>query len=333
MTTNGGRADAIRRIREEMAGRRRILLTSHARPDGDSIGSQVALAYALRALGKQVQVINRDPVPAFLDSFPGVSDIVIAGKAEGPFDAAIVLECGDLSRAGVEGLEGLFVVNIDHHPGNTAYGAVNWIDDGAAACGEMVFDLIEALGVPLTVEIATHIYVAILTDTGSFHYSHISPRTFDICRRAVEAGVDPQATARAVYDSSTLGRLRLLGSVLGTLEMEASGRLAILRLDQAMFDRSGGTYDDLDGLINIPLTVREIQAVVFFKELEPGQQRVSLRSKGEVDVGRVAAEFGGGGHKNASGFTIAGRYAEIRPEVARRVRRIVEPDAAADSGC
>src|SRR6185437_5676568 len=156
-------------------------LSSHARPDGDSIGSQLALAYALRQLGKTVTIVNKDRAPGPLLAFPGVSDIVVADRVDGDFDAAVILECGDLDRTGVAGLDRSFVINIDHHPGNSGYGQLTWFDPRAAACGEMVFDLVRTLAVPLTLEIATHVYVAILTDTGSFHYSSISPRTFEIC--------------------------------------------------------------------------------------------------------------------------------------------------------
>ncbi len=169
---------------------------------------------------------SADPAPPQFQTFPGVRDIQVSPTVHGQFDAAIVMECGDLSRTGVEGFDKYFVINIDHHPGNKNYGAINWFDPGAAACGEMVFDVIEALGVTLTPEIATHIYVAILTDTGGFHFSHITPRTFEICRRCTEAGAQPEPIARAVYDSSTMGRLRLMGAVLHNLEFEASGRAA-----------------------------------------------------------------------------------------------------------
>ena len=227
------------------------------------------------------------------------------------------MECGDLSRTGVDGFEKYFVINIDHHPGNTNFGAINWFDERAAACGEMVFDVIEALGVTLTPEIATHIYVAILTDTGGFHFSHITPRTFEICRRCTEAGAQPEAIARAVYDSSTMGRLRLMGAVLHNLEFEGNGRAALAALTLQLLQDTGATHEDSDGLINVPLTVREIQAVAFFKEIEPGSFRISLRSKGDVDVNRVANVFGGGGHKNAAGCTRE-RPVRRRPPQARR---------------
>src|SRR5262249_43816866 len=151
-----------------------------------------------------------------------------ADRVTEEFDAAIVMECGDLGRTGVAGLDRFFVVNIDHHPGNTAYGRINWFDARAAACGEMVVDLVGALGVALTPEIATHIYLAILTDTGSFHYSSISPRTFDISRICIEAGVDPVLVARNVYDSNNMGRLKLFGSVLSAMQIDATGRIAIV---------------------------------------------------------------------------------------------------------
>src|SRR5688572_1880060 len=213
-------AEPVAAIRDAILQRQRFVITSHARPDGDAIGSQVAMAYALRQLGKDVQMVNADAAPPQFQTFPGVHDIVVSPTVDGQFDAAIVMECGDLSRTGVEGFDKYFVVNIDHHPGNKRYGAINWFEPGAAACGEMVFDVIEALGVTLTPEISTHIYIAILTDTGGFHFSHITPRTFEICRRCTEAGAAPEPIARAVYDSSTMGRLRLMGAVLNSLEFD-----------------------------------------------------------------------------------------------------------------
>jgi phosphoesterase RecJ-like protein len=296
----------LQQIVDAIRARRRFVISSHARPDGDSIGSSVAMALALEAMGKQSLVVHKDPAPPPLRSFPGVEQIRIADEVDGEFDAAIIMECGDLARTGVAGLDRSFVINIDHHPGNSGYGQINWFDAGAAACGEMVFDLIVALGAPLTPEIATHIYLSILTDTGSFHYSSISPRTFDICRQALEAGVDPVLVARNVYDSNSMGRLKLFGSVLGAMQLDGTGRIAIVYLDHDMAREAGGTYEDTEGLINLPLTVKEIQAVVFFKQIEGDHYRVSMRSKGEIDIGAIAKEFGGGGHKNAAGCTVSG---------------------------
>ena len=314
-------ADQIAAIRDAILQRQRFVVTSHARPDGDAIGSQVAMAYALRALGKHVELVGADPAPPQFQVFPGVRDIQVSRTIHGDFDAAIVMECGDLSRTGVEGFDKYFVINIDHHPGNKGYGAINWFDPGAAACSEMVIDVIDALGVALTPEIATHVYIAILTDTGGFHFSHITPRTFEICRRCTEAGAQPEAIARAVYDTSTMGRLRLMGAVLHNLEFECGGRVALAALTLKLLEQTGATHEDSDGLINIPLTVNDVQAAAFFKEIAPDSFRISLRSKGDIDVNRVAGAFGGGGHKNAAGCSMTGTYPEVRRKLVGELSR------------
>jgi bifunctional oligoribonuclease and PAP phosphatase NrnA len=319
-----GAPHVVRQIRDAILERSSFLLTSHARPDGDSIGSQLAMAYALEALGKRVRIVNSDPGPEHYFEFPGVDRIQIASHTTVTEEALIVMECSDLSRTGVSGLDGGFIINIDHHAGNRLYGTLNWFDESAAACGEMVFDIIRALGVPLSPEIATHIYLAILTDTGSFHHSHITPRTFDICRQTVEAGVDPATMARRVFDSNSFGKLKLIGAILDAMELVHAGCLAVLYLDEAMLEACGCTANDTEGIINLPLTAREIQAVVFFKLAQGGEVRVSMRSKYDVDVRVVANEFGGGGHKNAAGFTVTGDLASVKARIISRIVRAID---------
>jgi phosphoesterase RecJ-like protein len=304
--------------------RQRFVLSSHARPDGDSIGSQLAMAFALQAMGKDALVVNADPASAPLMAFPGVRDIRLAASVEGEFEAAIVMECGDLRRTGVGGLERFFVINIDHHPGNTGYGQINWFDPGAAACAEMVYDVVRALGVPLSTTIATHVYLAILTDTGSFHYSSISTRTFEICRECVAAGVDPVMDARNIYDSNNMGRLKLFGAVLGAMQIDQTGRIAIVYVDHEMARIAGGTYEDTEGLVNLPLTVKEIEAVIFFKQEKGDEYRVSLRSKGDVDINAIAKEYGGGGHKNASGCTVSGPIEALQKTLVEKVEGAID---------
>jgi phosphoesterase RecJ-like protein len=307
-------------IRDAILTRQRFLISSHARPDGDSIGSQLAMAYALEALGKEVRLVNADPAPEHYMAFPGLDRIEIARSVErSDADALIVMESGDLKRTGVSGLEGRFTINIDHHQGNTYYGSLNWVDESAAACGEMVFDLVEALGVPLTIEIATHIYLAILTDTGSFHYSNITPKTFEICRQAVEAGVNPGSMARRVFDQNSFGKLKLIGALLAEMDLLDGGRLAAMYLNDDIMNATGTTYNDTEGLINLPLTAREIQAVVFFKLGADGDIHVSMRSKYDVDVREVAARHGGGGHKNAAGFKVAGPLQAVRDGILAEI--------------
>jgi phosphoesterase RecJ-like protein len=311
-------------IRDAILSRQSFLLTSHARPDGDSIGSQLAMAYALDALGKDVYLVNADPAPDHYRDFPGLDRIEISSHADVPADALIVMECSDLSRTGVTGLEGRYIINIDHHAGNRMYGAVNWFDESAAACAEMVYDVIQALEVRLTLEIATHIYLGVLTDTGSFHHSNITARTFDICRRTVEAGVAPATMARRVYDSNSFGKLKLIGAVLDSMQLVHDGKVAVLSIDEQLLAACGCTLNDTEGLINLPLTAREIQAVVFFKIGANGDVRVSLRSKYDVDVRVVANEYGGGGHKNAAGFTIPAPAGDRLAAVVTRLVRAVD---------
>jgi phosphoesterase RecJ-like protein len=318
---------ALGQIVDTITSRRRFVISSHARPDGDSIGSQMAMAFALQALGKDVTVVNKDRAAAPLMAFPGVASIRIEDRVGEAFDAAIVMESGNLGRTGVAGLDRFFVINIDHHPDNAGYGQINWFDPTAAACGEMVYTLIGALGVPLTREIATHIYLAILTDTGSFHYSSISPRTFEICGALLAAGVDPVQMARTVYDSNTVASLKLSGSILSRLQIDPTGRIAVVYVDHEMARAAGGTYDDAEGLINLPLTVKEILAVVFFKQNEGEQYRVSMRSKGEIDVNAIAREFGGGGHKNAAGCSADGRIDDLQKLFVGKLQRAIELQA------
>ena len=325
MTETATTDTALQQICEAILQRRTFLLTSHTRPDGDSIGSQLAMAFALDALGKRVRIVNADAAPDHYQEFPGMDRIEISPVADATgIDAVIVMECSDPSRTGVTGFEKQFIINIDHHAGNRMYGALNWHDESAAACGEMVFDLIRALDVPLSLEIATHIYLAILTDTGSFHHSNITPRTFDICRQTVEAGVNPATMARRVFDSNSFGKLKLIGALLDRMELVNGGRLAVLYMDDAMLEACGCTHNDTEGLINLPLTAREIQAVVFFKVGSNDGVRVSMRSKYEVDVRKVASVFAGGGHKNAAGFTVTESLNEVRPRIIELLVAAIE---------
>ena len=331
MTTTTTDTSTRARIADAIRQRQRFVLSSHVRPDGDAIGSQLAMAFALRHLGKSVRVVNRDVPPSPMLVFPGVPEIEVADHVDDPGDAVIIMECGDFARTGVAGLDRGFVINIDHHLGNTMYGALNWFDCSAAACGEMVFDLVQELGVPLTREIATHVYIAILTDTGSFHYSSISPRTFDICRQCVEAGVDPPAVARSIFDSNHLGRLKLFGAVLSKMELDPSGRLATVWVDRALARDCGGSYEDTEGLINLPLTVKEIQAVVFFKEQDTDDWRISMRSKGDVDINSVATQFGGGGHKNAAGCSATGSFRDLKALFREKITEQIDKAAVANA--
>jgi phosphoesterase RecJ-like protein len=300
------------RIVAHLHSGRRFLVSSHQRPDGDAIGSAVGCALALRELGKQADVVMDGVPPHFLQPFPAVDQIRVLTHVDEVTDGAIIMECSSLDRTGVRGLDRSPVLNIDHHVGNTRYGALNWVDESAAACSELLFTLIEKLGIRLTPAIATHVYLGLLTDTGSFRFSHITSRSFEIARRCVEAGANPQWIAGVHYDSSTIGRVRIFGHVLNTMRLDDTGRVALLTMTNADAAAAGASYDDTDGLINFPLGVKDIQAVAFFKEAGQDDWRVSMRSKGDVDVGAIARAHAGGGHKNAAGCSVHGRLSELQ---------------------
>ncbi len=287
------------------------------------------MAAALRALGKpDVRTVSVDPAPSSLAGLPGMSGLEVVSDVAAAGTTVIVMESGDLSRTGITGLDAGLVINIDHHPGNTGFGSVTWVDESAAACGELVADLVDALGVTWTPEIATHLYVAVLTDTGSFRHSHISPRTFELARRCVERGADPVALYQQVYDSYTLGRLRLMGELLHTMHLEAGGRIAVLTLTPDVHARTGSTPDESDGLINVPFSAESVRVVLLLREDSDGRSRISLRSRTDVDVRAVAQQFGGGGHRNASGFTSDAPLDVLRAQLLPRLVDALGPRAS-----
>ncbi|MGE3344271.1 MAG: bifunctional oligoribonuclease/PAP phosphatase NrnA [Vicinamibacterales bacterium] len=301
-----------------------FLLTSHARPDGDAIGSQLAMAYALDALGKRVRLVNKDPAPAPYRSFPGIDRIQVADRAEplpGIPEATIVMECGDLSRPEVAGLERPTIINIDHHIGNTMYGSVNWFDAGAAACGEMVADIIDALGVVWTQDIAAHLYLAIATDTGGFRHGPMSERTFATCARVAATGLSTAQLSRDIFDSFSIGRIRLTGALLNAMTLHHDQRLAVLYYDDDVLAANGATTDDTDGLVNMPLGAKEVLAVALVRKQDDNRYRVSMRSKGAVNVREVAVAHGGGGHVNAAACSIPGSREDVTTQVVAAIGR------------
>jgi phosphoesterase RecJ-like protein len=314
---------SAREVAAALHARQSFILTSHARPDGDAIGSPLALAFALDRLGKDVRLVSHDPVPAPYRVFPGANRIEVVDRIDADADAVVLLECSDLGRPEIAGLDRYVAINVDHHVGNTLYGRVNWFDASAAACGEMVADLIDALGVAWTPEMASHLYLAIATDTGSFRYGPISAQTFDICRRIVEAGVQTSVLSRQIFDSFAIGRVKLMGAMLGAMELHHGDRLAVLQFDEALLAACGATIDDTEGLVNLPLGAHEVLAAALFKRQSPGVYRVSLRSKGEVDVRAVAAQWSGGGHTNAAGCTIRGDIETAKREMIAAIGRLL----------
>jgi bifunctional oligoribonuclease and PAP phosphatase NrnA len=305
-------------ISKTRAGKR-FAITSHRRPDGDSIGSSLALAQALEAIGKSADILMADPVPQSYSTLPGVGRIRSAGKIEGDYDAVFVLDCGDLDRPGLDGLDRYFIINIDHHLETAPFGDLNLVDPSASAVAELVFDLITALGIVPTPDIASNLFVAISTDTGSFQFSNTTAKALDLSGRLVRLGADPGLLAVKIHMSQPPSRLALLGEVLKTLKLHPSGQLAWITLNRETLEETGSEPGDTEGIVNYPLSIGGVSAVAFFREEGENEYRVSLRSKDSVDVAAVARLFGGGGHKNAAGMSLKGTQEEVVREVIERL--------------
>ena len=285
-----------------------FLLTSHARPDGDAVGSLLALYQALTQLKKKTQVIMSDPVPLIYTSLPCAA--VIDHEQQVPDDApqtVIILECDGVQRTRLKGLEERFLINIDHHASGRDFGHVNWIDRNACAVAEMVFRLARAAGAKITPDIATCLYTAVLTDTGSFCFIGTNDRTFELALELVRSGAKPSDVAQHVYFSNPASKMRLLGAALSNLHRD--GALAYMHLSLGEMEKSGGLEEDCEGIVNYALGIEGVEVALFFRELKDGRYRVSLRSKGQVNVGVIAERFGGGGHACASGCAVSGPLA------------------------
>ncbi len=310
----------------------RFALMLHVRPDGDSIGSSLALGLALRRLGKTAVLVRADDLPANLLFLPGIEEFVHYSEVGGEFDAAVFLDCGDLDRIGpakilVERARRL--VNIDHHPSNQRFGDVNVIEPRAAAAGEVAHALIRELGVSLDFPIACALYVALITDTGSFRYENTSAATHEIAAELLRAGVKPAEVARAVWEDRSLSSLRLLQAALAALEVSGDGRLAWTTLTREDFQRAGAHSLESEGIVNYPRTLRGVEIAALFLEEAPGEVKVSLRSNRRVDVSLIASHFGGGGHARAAGCTIRAPLAEARELVLARAREALGGGRAA----
>ena len=313
----------------------RALMLGHVHPDADVLGTLLALGLALEARGWSVTYGGPHPAPAALGFLPGVERYRRLDALDGVFDVAVLTDCPNPERT--EGLieharrGSKIVLNIDHHPDNRRYGDVNWVDLSAAATGEMIYELLVALEVPLTPAIATNLFTAVHTDTGSFRYSNVTPRTFRIAAALVAAGAEPAAVSQALYERRAPDTLRWLGEALQRVEVTDGGRLAWLALP---WDAVPEALVESEELVNYPRSIATVRVACLFRE-RGGQVKVSLRGKGDVDVQRIAARFGGGGHRNAAGCTVDGRLAEVIRTVVAAVRQALvepaEPSTAAEA--
>jgi phosphoesterase RecJ-like protein len=307
----------IRRIAELIPRHKTCLLLTHVSPDGDALGSLLGLALGLEAIGIRSFPVCADPVPLIYRFLPGADRISAELPAQLPM-LAVAVDADGIARVGKFGadLERVCtIIDIDHHATEKAFGQVQWVDPRAAASGEMVYRLLQAMGASLNSDIATCLYTAILTDTGRFCYSNTSPRALSISAQLVRAGASPPRIYREIYESKSFSASRLLGLALGRLNQVADGRVTFSTLTQEDFRSAGSTPEETEGIIDHLRAVRQAQAAALFVELPDGAIRVSLRSQNKTDVGDVALRFGGGGHVNAAGCTVSGPMREAQERV------------------
>jgi phosphoesterase RecJ-like protein len=310
--------DDLAQVLQEIQQRRRFLVTSHARPDGDAIGSTLALAQILRKMGKSAAVILGDPVPLLYHPLPGSETIVHSSQVNGDYDAVIILECDSVQRTRLRGLENQFLINIDHHVSSRPFANINWIDPSAVATAELIFRLAQAAQVKITAEIATCLYTAVLTDTGAFCYAPTNACTFELAKFLVEHGADPGKIAQSVYFSSPMSKMCLLGAALSRLERD--GAITWMSVTRHDMERFGALDEDCEGLVNYALGISGVEVAIFFREVAHERIRVSIRSKGAVNVAEIAQKFGGGGHECAGGFSTEGPVEEAARRVLAELR-------------
>jgi phosphoesterase RecJ-like protein len=285
------------------------------------------MGLALEKMGKTVAMVNESPIPAVYRFLPAVDRIGTAIETPlGSYDTAVVLDCGDLHRVGkFTDMIGRIpvVINIDHHITNTRFGHAQWVDDKACATAEIVHRMIGAMGVPMDLDMATAIYTAIFTDTGSFRFSSTNQMAFAICEEMVGLGVDPYKVAQNVYGTYSLGRIKLLNLALDSIEIAAGGRVSIMTLSQDMLRETHTQPEDADGLINYAKRIQNVRLAALIHEQEaPTRCHVSLRSDGTIDVAAIAAQFGGGGHASAAGFNMNSPPPVVKTEIIRIAERL-----------
>lgn len=307
------------RILDVLEEQREFLIISHVNPDGDAIGSALGLGLGLRRLGKKVTLVRQAELPRTFSFLPGFDLFVPVGDVDGEFDAAVFLDCADRERAGdaaALAARARTTINIDHHATNPGYGDLNWVDVDAAATGELVYQVLSALSVNLTEEVAVAIYTAIATDTGFFRFSNTSPDSLLVSAHCVAAGAQPDAIAEAIHGSRSEASLRLQAAALDTLQVAGDGLVAAMTVTREMREATGAVDDDTEGLISLPRSLAGVRVALLFRETDrPGEVRVSFRARGAIDVSAIAGRFGGGGHERAAGLTFKGTLAEAHEQV------------------
>lgn len=331
-----------RALFEFLQRHRKFLLTTHINPDGDGLGSEVAMALWLRSMGKEVRVLNDSVVPtAFLfltrDQTLESWDPEIAEQRFTEADALIVLDTSNRQRIGrlapMLDQHIIPIAIVDHHASHaTGFGQVNVIEPEASSTGEIVYDLLKESGAAITPEIAEALYVALMTDTGSFRFSNTDSHAHRMAADLLAHGLDPGRIHARVHSHASAGRLRFFGEVLSAIDMLEDGRVVVMEASPEQFQRHGLTGSDTEGLVDMPRTIAGVDVVALFSEVEPGKVKVSLRSTGRVDIDAICTGLGGGGHRHAAGVLLRGTRAEARARVLPQLARVIATPVTSPAG-
>lgn len=320
----------IQKLLDLIRHSKNILITSHENPDGDALGSTLSLGLGLKKIGKEVTLYNKDGVPEMLEFLPHSENIVNSlSSISGPFDIAFAVDCTSTSRAGRDFEEYAksdnckSVVIIDHHQTTGSDADIHLLDEGASSTGILIYKILKTLEIDLDKEIAENIYTTIVSDTGSFSYSNTNSDTLRIAAELVDLGVQPSKVSQAIYENEPLRKLELYKLAIPTLEISQDEIIASVYVDKKMFDETGTTRQDTEGLVNVPRSIKGVDvAMLFRQEGEEGEPewKVSLRSKGRVNVAKIAEGFGGGGHARAAGCSIKGSIQEVKSKLISSVQ-------------
>ena len=314
-----------RQVTEALRQANNILIASHVFPDGDALGSQLAMGDILSSLGKKVYYYCEEFISTMYEFMPG-SELLRSDLPDlSHFDAAVAVDCGDRFRLGHQ-MDSLLQIHpfivIDHHAGHKDFGDVSWVEAGRSSTAEMIFDLALALNADISYNAAYCLYTAIVSDSGSFKYESTSAYTFHVAGHLLNRGVVPSEVAGKLFDNYSVNRLRLLEKVLGSLQLHADGQIALIAATNEMFETSGAKREDTEEFINLPRALRSVKVAAFLKETQDGYIKVSLRAKGECDVSQVASKYGGGGHRNAAGYMIKEKpLAVVKEELLQELKR------------
>jgi phosphoesterase RecJ-like protein len=304
---------------------RRFLVSTHVNPDADAVASALAMALVLKSLGKTVTVVNENEVPSWLKFLPKTSLFKKASQIKGlDYDAAMILDCGDLSRVGT--VEALIkndkpLINVDHHKTNRGFGRFNLVLSKSSSTAEVLYGLFEKMRIRLNKDLAALLYVGIMTDTGSFRYESTTSRTHQIVAHLMSFGISSSKIYDRIYDAIPAHDLKLFLNAIGRVELLKGGRIACLEFNQKVLRQFSGGFDVRDKIFGLLRSTKGVEVVVIFSEADPHRTRVNMRSKSYFDVAKLAAEFGGGGHVRASGCTLDVNIKETRKRILNRIMK------------